>query len=62
MPKGMEEALKREAMEKFGSIDSPEARAYIYGTMRKSGWIPNRERSARRAKNPATRKIQRVSV
>lgn len=35
MPKAMEEELKKAAMKKFGTIESPAARAYIYGTLSK---------------------------
>lgn len=35
MPKKMHQALKKTAKKKFGSISSPKARRYIYGTMQK---------------------------
>lgn len=38
----MEKELKKEARKKFGSATSERARKYIYGTMRKSGWRPNK--------------------
>lgn len=44
MPTAMEKALKKEAKKKFGSTTSQHARAYIYGTMRKEGWQPSREK------------------
>lgn len=44
MPQAMERALKAEARKKFGSTVSKRARKYIYGTMRKHGWRPSRER------------------
>lgn len=44
MPKAMERQLKAEARRKFGSVSSKRARAYVYGTMRASGWRPKRER------------------
>lgn len=44
MPVKMERALKQGARKKFHSTKSKRARAYIYGTMRKSGWTPRRER------------------
>lgn len=40
MPKAMERALKREAKKKFGTTKSKRAGAYIYGTLRKTGWKP----------------------
>jgi len=42
MPRKMEEALKKEALKKFGSTTSPRARRYIYGTMHKEGWKPKK--------------------
>jgi hypothetical protein len=44
MPKKMEQALKKEAMKKFGTVDSKRARAYIYGTMRNAGWVPSTQK------------------
>ena len=44
MPKALERNLKREARRKFGSTTSKRARAYVYGTLRKTGWKPSRER------------------
>ena len=44
MPEKMERALKAKAKKKFGSTTSERARMYIYGTMRKSGWRPTREK------------------
>lgn len=46
MPKAMERALKRKAIKKFGSATSKRARKYIYGTMRKTGWVPSTQRRA----------------
>jgi hypothetical protein len=45
MPKALERRLKQEARKKFGSTTSERARAYIYGTMRDTGWMPRGERS-----------------
>jgi ketol-acid reductoisomerase len=42
MPKRMEQNLKREAAEK--GLKGKRADRYVYGTMRKSGWKPERER------------------
>lgn len=42
MPKVLELKLKREALKKFGTTRSPRARAYVYGTLRKTGWVPKR--------------------
>ena len=49
MPKKLERKLKKRAREKFGSIKSKRARAYIYGTMRKTGWKPKRKRRKRKS-------------
>lgn len=35
MPKKLHSKLRREARRKFGTTESPRARAYIYGTMAK---------------------------
>ena len=42
MPKKLEEKLKREARKK--GLKGKRAAAYVYGTMRKTGWIPKREK------------------
>lgn len=42
MPKKMERALKAEARKK--GLKGARASAYVYGTMRKAGWKPKRER------------------
>lgn len=42
MPKALEEKLRREARKK--GLKGKRAKAYIYGTMRDTGWKPNRER------------------
>lgn len=41
MPKKLEKALKREAAKKGLSGDSFDA--YVYGTLRKTGWKPKRK-------------------
>lgn len=40
MPKEMERALKKEAHKK--GLTGERADAYIYGTMRKTGWTPHK--------------------
>lgn len=45
MPKKMEAALKRQAKKK--GLPEKRADAYVYGTMRKAGWKPKRERTRR---------------
>ena len=42
MPKKMERELKSQAKKK--GLKDDRADAYVYGTMRKSGWKPKRER------------------
>jgi hypothetical protein len=42
MPKKMEKELKKEAKKK--GLKGDRADAYVYGTMRKAGWKPKRER------------------
>jgi hypothetical protein len=43
MPKKLEQLLKREAAKK--GLKGPKAGAYVYGTMRKSGWKPKGHKS-----------------
>jgi hypothetical protein len=40
MPIAMENALKTEALKKFGTSTGPRANRLIFGTMRKEGWRP----------------------
>jgi hypothetical protein len=42
MPKKMERQLKREARKK--GLSGERADAYVYGTLRKTGWKPKREK------------------
>jgi len=42
MPKKLEEALKKEAAKK--GLKGDRADAYVYGTLRKTGWKPKREK------------------
>lgn len=44
MPKELERKLKAQAKKKFGSTTSVRARKYIYGTLRKLGWTPSRQK------------------
>lgn len=41
MPKKLEEKLKREARKK--GLKGERADAYVYGSMRKTGWKPKQE-------------------
>jgi hypothetical protein len=45
MPKEMEDALKRKAKKK--GLKGKRANAYVYGTMRKTGWKPKGEGKAK---------------
>jgi len=42
MPKAMEKKLKAQARKKH--LKGKRAAAFIYGTMRKTGWKPSREK------------------
>lgn len=42
MPKKMEKELKKEARKK--GLKGERADAYVYGTMRKTGWKPKRKK------------------
>lgn len=42
MPKKLEAALKKEASSK--GLKGKRASAYVYGTLRKTGWKPSREK------------------
>lgn len=44
MPKKLEDTLKKKAKKLFGSSNSKRADKYIYGTLRKTGWKPKREK------------------
>lgn len=49
MPKKMEEALKKAAKKK--KLKGKQRKAYIYGTMRKSGWTPKRKKKCKKMEN-----------
>jgi hypothetical protein len=46
MPKALEQKLKRKAASEPGWSKERE-NAYVYGTLRNTGWKPERERRAR---------------
>jgi hypothetical protein len=46
MPKEMEKQLKREARRK--GLTGSKANAYVYGTMRKTGWTPSTQKKTRK--------------
>jgi hypothetical protein len=43
MPKELERKLEREATQK--GLSGDRKNAYVYGTLRETGWKPNREKS-----------------
>ena len=47
MPKALEEKLKKEAAQH--GLTGDRADAYVYGTMRKTGWKPAREQGQKKA-------------
>ena len=51
MPKALEQKLMREAHKK--GFSKERANAYVYGTLRKTGWTPSTQR---RRKSTITRK------
>ena len=53
MPKALERALKRQAKKK--GLSKERTGAYVYGTLRKTGWKPSREmKNATRGSAPFT--------
>lgn len=48
MPKKMERKLKAKAKKK--GLKGEKADAYVYGTMRKTGWKPEREKTGKKKK------------
>ncbi len=45
MPKELEKQLKAEAKKK--GLKGERADAYVYGTMRKTGWVPSTQKKER---------------
>lgn len=59
MPKALEQKLKREAKKK--GLSGKRAGAYVYGTLRKTGWTPSKPKRGKKRKPKATsRKRSRV--
>ena len=48
MPKELEKILKREAAKKFPG-DKEKQDRYVYGTLRKTGWVPEREKQKKKS-------------
>jgi hypothetical protein len=46
MPKAMEKKLKKEVKSK--GLKGKRANAYIYGTMRKTGWKPSTQKKSKK--------------
>jgi hypothetical protein len=46
MPEEMEKQLRREARRK--GLTGSEARAFVYGTMRKTGWKPSTQKKGKK--------------
>lgn len=44
MPKKLERELKKEVAEKHPNWSQKQKDAYVYGTLRKTGWKPDREK------------------
>lgn len=47
MPKELEQKLKKQAQKK--GFSGEKADAYVYGTMRKAGWTPVKQKPMRRS-------------
>ena len=48
LPKKMEEELKKQARKK--GLKGKRANAYIYGTLRKTGWKPSTQKKKKKGK------------
>lgn len=48
MPKALENKLKREARKR--GLSGRSANAYVYGTLRKTGWTPSPQKMRKKAK------------
>lgn len=48
MPKKLENELKRKAKKLFGSSTSKRADAYVYGTLRNTGWVPSTQKKRKK--------------
>jgi hypothetical protein len=55
MPKAMERKLKAEAKKK--GLKGERADAYVYGTLRKTGWKPDKENDHRKENEQERRKM-----
>lgn len=60
MPKKLEQKLKREAAQK--GLTDKSADAYVYGTLRKTGWVPERERRGHPQRKATGGKVERPST
>ena len=57
MPKELEEKLRREAAAKGYKGDR--ADAYVYGTLRKTGWKPSREENSKKRKKAVHEELKK---
>ena len=57
MPKVLEQKLKREAKKKFPK-DEKKQDAYVYGTLRKTGWTPTKRKTKKRIKRSSKKRKQ----
>lgn len=48
MPKKLEEKLRKEGIAK--GLSGERLDAYVYGTLRKTGWVPEREKKHKKGK------------
>ena len=60
MPKKMEKALKKQAKKKFPG-DKERQDRYVFGTLRKTGWVPSTQKKGKRNVKKA-RKTQKGKV
>jgi hypothetical protein len=57
MPKKLELKLQKEAKKKFGCLKCPRSNAYVYGTLRKTGWKPSTQLNKRRRINGKNKSV-----
>lgn len=59
MPKALERKLKAQARKK--GYSGRRAAAYVYGTMRKTGWVPSTQKKKKKRKKKAKPKTKRAT-
>ena len=55
MPKALERKLRKQVAKKNWSKKRKEA--YIYGTLRKTGWVPSRQKKSRKSRKKFNKKF-----